>query len=1235
MKQEFKDKSSITFTVNNHEFKVSQVDATTMLSEWLRGNSLTGTKVMCNEGGCGACAVAMTTQESSNPKTINSCLMPLYAVDGCSIVTSDGIGSLKHGYDNIHKKLAEHGATQCGYCTPGFAMAMYSKLKSGEKISEDELVGELDGNICRCTGYRSIIDAAKSLAATDIEDLANIACIKNNKSKINFNKKMRRNHTINKTPSCKIYQPTDLDQLKSFMSDSQVFTDSSMIVCAHTSKGVYKTKSNHSALLDVSKVKEMNQISTETSEDGGKYLSVGASVTINQLIDELSNNELTKCSNMFSTSCKHLAMVAGNPIRNVASWAGNVMLKYHNRDFPSDVTTVLESLKATMVVWDSEAGIVEKFGCIFARKNCEDLMSTNMSKKVLISMEIPIPNEECNIVYKTYKIMPRSQNSHAYINAAFRAKVVQTGDDKIKFDNDVDLVFGNINPEFGHASETEQFLKGKELNNETLTAALKVLSSELKPQQYNAADLNAASKTDISLSLFYKFMINCVGEDQISDELKSARKDITKQLTCGKQTYTTDVNNYPVSQPIPKTTSLTQASGEAYFQSDLPPMTNEVHCAFVLSQVANCDIDNIDYTFAEKQPGFVHIVTGSNFPCEVRNLRFGEFDSTQQLIATNHIDYAGQPVALVIAESEREAREIASLVEVSYKNKQQVLTNIRDAISNKSFYPLHLKDIVKGDVDTALENSQYTLEGSIDYGSQYHYFLETQICRCEPNDEGGFVIESATQTHQWLHQCVSEVYGVPNNKIEIKTKRIGGAFGGKATNSIPIGLAAVLGSHVTGRPCRLNADMKTCMSALGSRTPWSVDYKIGFNSEGILQAVDYTVYTNSGCSVFDCEADVDDLVKCYMDSSYHCANRRVKRFACKTNLPSYSWFRAPGPLQLTAFADQMNEVIADHLSLDPIDVKFRNLYSAGQDTFAGPQISDGTLRDMFSYFMEKVNVKERQNEIKTFNSKNKFIKRGIAVSSMKYPFTYSWFSKYNVVVTISGWDGSVVVSHGGIESGQGLDTKVCQVVARQLGCQVGDVTIQRTSTITSTNSEGTAASTTSEIVCMGAMKCCDIILERIKTVLGEIPQKSWKETAKLANDKNVDLIASYTVPPTHANDYNVWGVSVAEAELDILTGQHKIKRVDILQDTGVSMNPVIDLGQVEGGFVMATGFWLSEQLNYDVTTGKLITDGSWWYKPPTTKDIPEQLNVEFLSSGKNPVGTHNRFAVVSANRVYP
>nr|CAB3267786.1 xanthine dehydrogenase/oxidase-like [Phallusia mammillata] len=619
--------------------------------------------------------------------------------------------------------------------------------------------------------------------------------------------------------------------------------------------------------------------------------------------------------------------------------------------------------------------------------------------------------------------------------------------------------------------------------------------------------------------------------------------------------------------------------------------------------------------------GFVQIITGKDFPSDVNNTYLYPNDITQPLLAVDHVEFAGQPLAIVVAETNSQAKAIAQAVKVTYKNEKTPLLTVKDAIQANSFFSIDNPVTETGNVEEALNKTKNMVSGELHLGYQYHFYMETQIARAEPTEEGGFKLDIATQMQKDVQDAIAFAFNTSSNKIELTTKRIGGAYGGKATNSIIVGCAAALASHCTRRPVCFHGDLKTCMTAFGTRTPFSIYYTVGYDDDGILEAIDCKLYTNSGPTDFDGEINDTSLLPCFGDSAYFCSNRRFKNFMCKTNIPSTTWCRSPGSLQLTGFADQIVEHVAKQLGKDPISVKRANLYKDGQVSFDGRTIKDCNLTRIHDKLMEGSNIQQRQMEIDEFNKNNIWKKRGLAVTPMRYRLDNSW-GRFAVLISICAGDGTVIVSHGGIESGQGIHTKVAQVLSYELGVPVNDIMVQRTTSVTSPNSTATGGSITSEVTCKTVLECCKILKSRIEPVRAKMDETArWRDVIERCYREDVDLQASYLwIPPANETLYNSYGCTASEIELDVLTGEFVINQVDIIFDCGISLNPSVDIGQVEGAFVMGLGFWLTEEYILDKNTGRLLNDGTWDYNVPTSKDIPVRWNIELLKNSPNPVG---------------
>ncbi|CAK8698330.1 uncharacterized protein LOC143448853 [Clavelina lepadiformis] len=1195
--------NAISFFVNQKEYFVSNPNPSSSFNSWLRSQpGLTGTKIMCGEGGCGCCVVALQRPVES-VKAVNSCLLPLCSVDGCHITTVEGIGSQRKGFNKIQSRVAEFGASQCGYCTPGFVMSMHSLLEEEESPNQQTIEDNFDGHICRCTGYRSILDAMKCFACDadsslkdkcqDIEDLTTTECAKKQKMRLGDLRPIQI-----AGDSTTWIRPSSISELKSFLQELILEKRSWRFISGNTGSGVYKLTSSYAFMIDIGQMPVLRSI-----DNHGDSIDFGAAVTLNEILKTLTKRSSESVT--FEPIAKHLKKVASVPVRNAGSWAGNVALKCQHPEFPSDVCVLLEAARAQVKVYDIVADEYSTH-TVFAADGSTLL---HLTDKLIISITIPkLTGKQFKM--KTYKVMPRSQNAHAYVNAAFFAELSEDQSQILQFT----AVFGGISPTFARAVKTEEFLKGKSIVSETLKDALNLLSDQIK--QTGTSEY----KHNLALGLFYKFYLSLCNPSNLGTGIESGVYPLVRPVSKGTQTFTTDETTYPVSKEVPKLSGILQASGEAQYISDRVPSNDELFCTFVLSEVPNADIDNIDDSLAKQMPGFVAIVTGDNFPSEVQNTHLYPFDTSQPIIASSHVEFAGQPVALVIAETWEQSVLIAKAVKVTYKNIQKPILTTQDAITQASFYPDVVPPVEMGNPDEALKKAKHVVSGEFNMGSQYHFYMETQICRAECTEEGGFTLESASQTHIFIQNAISYAFGVSQNKIEITTKRIGGAYGGKATNSLIAAAAATLGSYVTRRPVRFHADLKTCMSTFGSRVPYTIKYRLGFNDNGIMEGVDCLLYGNSGASVFDAEVDGPTTVELYADSAYYCPNRRYKSYVCKTNIPSTTWCRAPGSLQMTAHADLMMEHVASFLGKDAIDVKFANLYKKGQTNLKGTVLMYCQIRDIYQNLLDKYDVRKRQQDIEVFNETNKWKKKGIAISPMKFELDLS-ASKYSVLMAVYANDGSVVISHGGIECGQGINTKVAQVAAYKLGISMDLISVQRASTLTGPNSQVTGGSMTSEATCKSVLGCCEVLNSRIEPIRAKMGKDvTWKNLIAKCYSEDVDLTVSHMSPTLGSRSYSSYGVTCAEVEYDVLTGEHQILKVDTVFDCGISLNPSVDIGQVEGAFVMGIGFWTSEQMIYDESSGQLVTNGTWEYKPPTSKDIPIEWNIELLKNSPNPLG---------------
>eukprot|EP00112_Aurelia_sp_Birch-Aquarium-sp1_P026163 Seg91.7 transcript_id=Seg91.7/GoldUCD/mRNA.D3Y31 product="Xanthine dehydrogenase" protein_id=Seg91.7/GoldUCD/D3Y31 len=1189
----------INLTVNGKEYKIVNPRHDIFLSEWLRDSLyLKGLKTLCHEGGCGSCVVSICKDDPvAKPESImavNSCLQPIAALDGCHILTVEGLGSKKDGYHAIQEKFAENFASQCGFCTPGFIMNGFSLLASGSNgKSQEEIEKNIDGNICRCTGYRPILDAMKSFAkescTLDIEDIRkHKSCTKN------CTKAKPQVMTVLSDDSTKSlwYNPTSLLELHSTLSS--INGKPVKIVAGNTGIGIYKNEESFAAYVCLKGVKELSEIKVLD-----KLVEFGSNVSLSQMIKCLEVNK--EKSKSFDAMVEHLEKVAGCPIRNVATWAGNLMLIHKDQHFPSDVFVILSTVGATLEIAGSD-GSITKCGM-------DKFLSFDMKSKIILSITVPFSND--SKVVQTYKIMPRKQNSYAYVNAGFYASFDK---EKLAFKGKPRIIVGGLGLKMTRVEEVERFLEEKVVTDSNVFSdAVKLLCQSLKPNPENKL-VNFEYCKNVAKNLFYKFFVSLCGGNASPRSL-SAIQPCILPISSGEQSFhVTEDENSAVNKPFMRIEGKQQAAGEAQYIGDIPKYQNEVAAAFVLSTVGSAALKDVDASEAKKHPGFVAFYTAKDVPGRNNWLKDPNCD---EIMASKEIGYHGQPVGLVVADSPRNAEKIAKLVKVEYENVERPITTLKEAIEKEKFHRQRFPGTKVGDTEEAFKTSDHVIEGEIGSGAQHNFYIEPQTCLVVPEDIG-FKVFSSTQCSRGVQETVAKTLGINASSVDVHVPRIGGGFGGKIEYPNKIASAVAVAASALNRPVRMVMSLNDNLKVVGKRSPFLTKYKVGFSKDGHLQAIDLTIYTDAGFNPENADGFIAGLS---VDNAYFCPNWNISVIDCKTNTPFNTFVRAPGHVQAYFISETILDQVASFLGRENRDeIKEINLYKDGQVALT-LEISDCLLTSIWNDMKQRSEYDRRSKEISQFNKENRWRKRGISMMPIRYVSGYFTFN-FTALVSIYYADGTVAVSSGGIEMGQGMNTRICQVAANQLKIPMNMITIKHHSSITSPNCSTTGGSLASEINCLAVYKCCEMLNERLKPIKEKLPDASWQELIAECNKQKVDLSAKYMffAPEKARYAYTTYGAACSEVEIDVLTGEHHILRSDIVFDCGESVNPRLDVGQLEGAFVMTLGYWFSEKIVYDEETGEQFTTGTWNYKPPMSKDIPNDLRIHLNHEAVNPIG---------------
>ncbi|XP_018394483.1 PREDICTED: indole-3-acetaldehyde oxidase-like [Cyphomyrmex costatus] len=1156
---------------------------------------------MCHEGGCGACIVAVKIKDKT--MAVNSCLVPILICDGWDIYTIESLGNKRDGYHTIQAALADKNGSQCGYCSPGMVMNLYGLMRD-KKLSMQQIENSFGGNICRCTGYRSILDAFKGFAndappsmvknINDIEELYKIKtcpkygmlCTDNSCDK----QLSRVNMIYIVLEDAKFYKVYSIRDLFTIFQQNPRATY--ILNGGNTAYGVYRS-SKKDLCIDINDISDLRNI--QKTRD---YLALGGNVTLAVALETFHKYSTEPNFQYLNKLAEHVEMIANVPVRNTGSIAGNLMIKHEHNEFPSDIFLILETVGAQVHVLESPSRKRSLF--------LTDFLKLNMFHKIIYSIILPPLSNDYE--FKSYKIMPRAQNAHAHVNAGFLFKLDGGG----KVLEKPNIIFGGINKQFLHAANTEQFLVGKSiLDKEVLKVAFTTLHNELQPDHV-LPDYSPEFRRTLAEGLFYKFALS-IRPEIVDPRLRSGGSLLERGLSSGTQDYDTNANIWPVNKPITKLDAIKQTSGEVQYCNDLPSFPREVFCAFVLTEIGNGKIDSIDANKALKMKGVVAFFSANDVPgknlCISADSELLFLQEDELLFAENDVLYAGQPVGVIVAETHDLANEAAALVKITYSESLETkpVISIEDAL--KSQDNLRIRQSANIPAKSKGNNTQHVIKGVFQCGSQYHFTMETQSCVCVPAEDGMDVYP----TSQWMDLTqisIANCLNVQNNCINVYVRRVGGAFGSRISRNAHISCACALVCYKLNRPARFVMTIESNMLSVGKRYSTRQEYEIGVDNDGVIQYLNSKHWSNCGSNFNESQAAI--VVGSMQSCGYATDTWSFNGFDVRTDLASNTLCRAPGNTEAVAMIENIMEHIARVTKKDPVEIRLSNMNDVDKSVY------ETMIKDL----SKSADYEVRKRTVEIFNTQNRWKKKGIATVIMKFPIIY--FGQFNAMVSICARDGSVCVTTGGIDVGQAIHTKIAQMVAYTLGIDLELVSVKRSNNIIAPNNANTGGDITTQSCGYATVQACNEILKRLEPIKEEMGNPTWKDLIFAAYKKDIDLCARYMVPTGPTKDelkpYNIYGVTIAEVEIDVLTGQHIIRRVDLMEDAGVSLNPAIDVGQVEGAFVMGIGYWTSEDLVYDPNTGVLTNDRTWNYKPPVAKDIPEDFRIYLRKNSVNTFG---------------
>ncbi|MDG1128496.1 xanthine dehydrogenase molybdopterin binding subunit [Rhodobacteraceae bacterium EhC02] len=718
-----------------------------------------------------------------------------------------------------------------------------------------------------------------------------------------------------------------------------------------------------------------------------------------------------------------------------------------------------------------------------------------------------------------------------------------------------------------------------------------------------------------------------------------------------------------VASPLPHDAARLHVTGQARYVDDIPLPAGTLHLAFGLSGVARGRITGMDLSAVRMAPGVVMVLTADDLPF-ANDVSPSAHD--EPLLAAGAVHYIGQPVFAVVAQSHLAARRAARLGRIDYAEEAPILT-IDQAQAANSRFEDGPRIYSKGDAPAAIAAAPHRVKGRFEVGGQEHFYLEGQAALALPQEGGDMVVHSSTQHPTEIQHKVAEALGVPMHAVRVEVRRMGGGFGGKESQGNALAVACAVAASMTGRPCKMRYDRDDDMVITGKRHDFRIDYVAGFDDAGRVLGVDFVHHVRCGWAQ-DLSLPVADRAMLHADNAYLLENARIESHRLKTNTQSATAFRGFGGPQGMVGIERVMDHIAHHLGRDPLEVRRANYYAeaapaaggAGglsappftpgerppedisgkkkQTTPYGMEVEDFILHAMTDRLATEAGYDARRQAVAAWNAAQPVLKRGLALTPVKFgiSFTLTHLNQAGALVHVYQ-DGSVHMNHGGTEMGQGLFQKVAQVAAARFGLDVGAVKITATDTGKVPNTSATAASSGSDLNGMAVKAACDTIRDRMAAHLAErfgndditfadgcvhIGQDhtlTFAQAAQSAYAARVSLSATgfYATPKVEWDRikgqgrpffYFAYGAALTEVVIDTLTGETRILRADLLHDAGASLNPALDIGQIEGGYVQGAGWLTMEELVWD-TKGQLRTHAPSTYKIPAVSDRPAVFNV--------------------------
>ena len=1191
-------------TVNGRTVAFGNLPPHTTALDWIRDLGFTGAKEGCAEGECGACAILVARPSTTGDNTtewvcINACLIPAASLEGQDVLTAEGLGSP----DDLHpvqREMALRGGSQCGYCTPGFVCSMAAEYYRAGRPADahpgaaDEPehgangfdLHAMSGNLCRCTGYRPIRDAAYALGEPAADDP--IAQRHSEAAPVSPATRIANN-------GAEYVRPADLTATVELIRQRP----DAVLVAGSTDWGVEVNLRGRRApfVVGIDQVPELREMRVDDDA-----FTLGAALTLTELERRL-DGAIPLFDEVFPQFASRL-------IRNGATLGGNLGTASPIGDFPP----ALLALEAELVLASVDGERTVPLADYFTGYR----QSVRRTDELIKAIRIPRPLAPLIAFHKIAKRRFDDISSVA-VGYAVRLDGGVVGQARIGL--------GGIAATPLRALATEAALVDQPWNEATVAAAAEVLAAEGTPIDDHAGERGLP-----------------VGDDgPVATEVLLREHDRSASMSHLSQRPDSAPDSYEVGKAIPHESAALHVTGLALYTDDLVARTKDcLHAYPVQVFVAKGKITKLDVQPAYAVPGVVRVLTADDVP--------GVNDAGvkhDEPLFPSEVKFFGHAVCYVLGETLEAARLGAAAVVVELEAEPS-LVNVKDAIEAREFQGAQ-PTVQRGDVDEGLRAASHVFSGTFEFAGQEHFYLETHCALAHVDEAGQIFVQSSTQHPSETQEIVAHVLGKHNHEITVQCLRMGGGFGGKEMQPHGFAAVAALGSILTGRPVRLRLSRTQDLTMSGKRHGFHAEWRVGFDDDGALVALEATLTADGGWSL-DLSEPVLGRALCHIDNAYWIPNIRVNGRIAKTNKTSNTAFRGFGGPQGMIVIEDIFGRCAPLLGLAPEELRRRNFYSEGQTTpYGQPVRHPERIQAVWDQVHESGDLDRRRAEIAAFNAEHAHVKRAIGVTPVKFgiSFNLTAFNQAGALVHVYK-DGSVLINHGGTEMGQGLHTKMMQVAATTLGVPLAKVRLAPTRTDKVPNTSATAASSGADLNGGAVKNACEQIRERLERVagaaLGVSPAEvrfvdgtayglghdegvPWEEVVRTAYFQRVQLFAAgyYRTAGLHWDSatmkgspfkYFAYGCAATEVEVDGFTGAYHTRRVDIVHDVGDSLSPLVDIGQIEGGFVQGAGWLTLEDLRWDESDGpnrgRLTTQAASTYKLPSFSELPEEFNVTLL-----------------------